>query len=73
MGITYHRGQFVDDAAAQVGVRNKALNYGLGLFGGLRAYWNEKAEELFVFRLDDHVRRLVESAQILAKALKVRL
>ncbi|MEW6267924.1 MAG: branched-chain amino acid transaminase [Thermodesulfobacteriota bacterium] len=65
MGITYHRNQFVDDAAATVNVRAKALNYGLGCFGGIRAYWDDKQRELFVFRLEDHVARLLESARIL--------
>lgn len=65
MGITYHRNRFVDDADATISVRAKAFNYGLGCFGGVRAYWDEKQQELFVFRLEDHVQRLVESARIL--------
>ncbi|HEY8516600.1 MAG TPA: branched-chain amino acid transaminase [Candidatus Binatia bacterium] len=65
MGITYHRNQFVDDEAATVTVRAKALNYGLGCFGGIRAYWSEEKRELYVFRLEDHVARLLESARIL--------
>jgi branched-chain amino acid aminotransferase len=68
MGITYHRNRFVDDAEATVSVRAKALNYGLGCFGGIRAYWDEKQRELFVFRLDHHVARLLESAKILGLA-----
>ncbi len=65
VGESYHRGRFVDDADAQVSIRSKAVNYGLGCFGGIRAYWNEACEELFVFRLDDHIERLYESAHIL--------
>jgi len=65
VGITYHRNDFVDDADATISVRAKAFNYGLGCFGGVRAYWDEKQQELFVFRLADHVQRLVESARIL--------
>ena len=65
MGITFHRSQFVDDADATISVRAKAFKLGLGCFGGVRAYWDEKQQELFVFRLADHVERLVESAHIL--------
>ena len=65
MGTTYHRGSFVDDDDAHLSIRSKAVNYGLGCFGGIRAYWNEEAEELFVFRLADHVDRLFTSARIL--------
>lgn len=55
----------VDDADAQLSIRSKAVNYGLGCFGGVRAYWNDAKGELFVFRLADHVQRLFESARIL--------
>ncbi len=65
MGKTYHRGEIVDDADAHLSIRSKAVNYGLGCFGGIRAYWNESKEELFVFRLADHIERLYESALIL--------
>jgi branched-chain amino acid aminotransferase len=65
VGITWHRNAFVDDAEARLSVRAKALNYGLGCFGGIRAYWSETRHDLFVFRLQDHARRLVESARIL--------
>ena len=65
MGVTWHRNAFVDDAKATVSVRAKAFNYGLGCFGGIRAYWDERQDQLFVFRLRDHVERLVESARIL--------
>jgi len=65
VGKTYHRGKLVDDADASLSIRSKAVNYGLGCFGGIRAYWNDEREELFVFRLSDHIGRLFESAKIL--------
>lgn len=55
----------IDDADAQVSIRSKIVNYGLGCFGGIRAYWNESDEELYVFRLADHIKRLYESGLIL--------
>lgn len=65
VGKTYHRGKIVDDADAHLSIRSKVVNYGLGCFGGIRAYWNEEREELFVFRLAEHIERLYESALIL--------
>ena len=65
VATSYHRGRFIDDDDAQLSIRSKVVNYGLGCFGGIRAYWNEERDELFVFRLADHVERLCESAQIL--------
>ena len=61
----YFNGSFISERDATVSVRSRALNYGLGCFGGIRAYWSDRRRELFVFRLDDHVARLVESARIL--------
>jgi branched-chain amino acid aminotransferase len=42
-----------------------ALNYGTAIFGGVRGYWNEAEEELFIFRPQDHVKRLYNSARML--------
>ncbi len=41
---------------------NQALNYGTGVFEGIRAYWDEKAGVGRVFRMADHYRRMVSSA-----------
>jgi branched-chain amino acid aminotransferase len=65
MGVTYIDGEFVDDDQATVSVRSRALNYGLGCFGGIRGYLADDEKEVFVFRLDAHVARLGYSAKIL--------
>jgi branched-chain amino acid aminotransferase len=41
------------------------VNYGLGCFEGIRAYWNEEASQLYVFRLYDHYKRLLNSCKAL--------
>lgn len=48
---------------AQVHVMTHALHYGLGVFEGIRAYAT-KDGRLAIFRLREHVRRLLESAHI---------
>lgn len=63
--VTYWNGKFVDDADATVSVRARALNYGLGCFGGIRGYLADDGKQVFVFRLDDHIRRLDRSARML--------
>lgn len=63
--LTYIDGKFVNDEEATVGVRSRALNYGLGCFGGVRGYLADDGQQLYVFRLDAHVRRLEDSARIL--------
>jgi len=42
-----------------------AVKYGLSVFEGLRAYWSEAHGELFVFRLQDHTDRLLQSMKLL--------
>lgn len=34
------------------------------VFEGIKAYWNPSHEQLYVFRLEDHMRRLLESSRI---------
>jgi branched-chain amino acid aminotransferase len=61
----YFKGEIVPYAEAKVGVLTHALNYGTAAFGGLRGYWNEEQEQLFVFRPLDHYERLLESGKLL--------
>ena len=50
---------------AQVSVMNLTFNYGIGCFAGIRGYWNQQQEQLYVFRLQDHFRRFMQSAKLL--------
>lgn len=61
----YFRGKIVPYSDAKVGVMTHALNYGTGVFGGIRGYWNEEEEELFIFRPMDHFKRVLNSARML--------
>jgi len=56
-------------ADAKLGLLTHALNYGTGVFAGIRGYFNQDEGKLFVFRLADHVRRLHESARLLRMSL----
>ena len=67
--ITYFDGEFIDDSAATISVRSRGLNYGLGCFGGVRGYADESGEQVYVFRLDDHMKRLEQSARMLYLSL----
>lgn len=63
--FAYFEGEIVPYSKAKVGVATHALNYGTGAFGGVRGYWNEDEEQLFVFRPIDHFKRLLNSAKLL--------
>lgn len=51
-------GRIVDYADCRIHAFSGAVKYGGGVFEGIRAYWNENARELFVFRLGEHLERL---------------
>ncbi len=63
--VTYIDGKWVEDTDATVSVRSRGLNYGMGCFGGVRGYLADDGNEVFVFRLEAHVKRLQQSAKIL--------
>jgi branched-chain amino acid aminotransferase len=56
-------GELVDWADAKVHVGVHALHYGTGVFEGIRCYETERGPA--VFRLRDHLERLVASAKVL--------
>jgi len=63
--FAYFEGKIVPYAEAKVGVMTHALNYGTAAFGGVRGYWNEEEEQLYIFRPYDHFKRLLRSARLL--------
>ncbi len=69
--FAYFKGKIVPYSEAKVGVATHALNYGTGAFAGVRAYWNEEEEELFIFRPMDHFKRFLSSAKLLLMDLGV--
>jgi len=61
----YFQGKIVPIEEAKVSVMTHALHYGTGAFGGMRAYWNDDVEELYIFRPLDHFKRVLNSGKIL--------
>ena len=59
-----HDGELVEYADAKLHVLTTTLKYGVGVFEGFRAYWSEEDNELYAFRVQDHMRRLVHSMRV---------
>jgi branched-chain amino acid aminotransferase len=59
----WFNGKLVDPAQARLDFLTPALHYGIGVFEGIRSY--ETVDGPAIFRLDDHVERLVQSASVL--------
>lgn len=70
-GFAYFKGSIVPYSEAKVGVMTHAMNYGTAVFGGVRGYWNEQEEELYIFRAMDHYERFLNSAKLLLMDLGV--
>lgn len=58
----WHNGEFVDWDKATLHVMTHALHYGTSWFEGIRCYKTSRGSE--VFRLQDHVSRLINSCKI---------
>ena len=55
-------GEFVKWADAKIHILTHALHYGTAVFEGIRAYPSK--DNLNIFRLNDHINRMMESAKI---------
>jgi branched-chain amino acid aminotransferase len=62
-GVIWLDGQLVDWREAKIHVLTHTLHYGMGVFEGVRAYHTDQGPA--IFRLQDHTRRLFDSAHIL--------
>lgn len=58
-------GRIVPWNEARVHVFSPVVKYGTGIFEGLRGYWNGAAEELYVFRLPEHLDRLAFGLKVM--------
>jgi branched-chain amino acid aminotransferase len=58
-------GMIVPFAEAKVSVMAPGLTFAVAVFEGLRAYWNADQEQLFVFRLSEHLERLQFSMRVI--------
>ncbi|HEY9897655.1 MAG TPA: branched-chain amino acid transaminase [Pantanalinema sp.] len=61
----FFRGDHVPFDEAKISVMTHGLNYGTGCFEGIRGYWNEEHQELYVLKMVPHFERIHQSARIL--------
>lgn len=64
-GVIWFDGKMVDWQDARIHVLTHSLHYGLGIFEGVRCYPTDSSKGSAIFRLDDHTKRLFNSAHIL--------
>ncbi|MDE1769699.1 MAG: branched-chain amino acid transaminase [Thaumarchaeota archaeon] len=61
-------GKIIKDEDANVPVMTHAIHYGTSVFEGLRGYWNSK--NLYIFRLNDHIKRFRNSGKVYSISLR---
>jgi len=61
----YYDGEIRRYADAKLGLLTHALNYGTGVFEGIRAYWNAEKEQLYALRMPEHYDRMHTNARVL--------
>jgi len=62
---SYLKKRTVKTKDAKVSIMCKALQYGLGCFTGIRGFYNKEDKNLYLFRVEDHYKRLKEASNIL--------
>lgn len=60
----FFEGQFTKIEDAKVSIMTNALQYGTAFFGGIRGYYNPEEKAIYVFRIDDHIKRFLSAANI---------
>ncbi len=68
--LAFFEGEIVPIDQAKISITNHTLHYGTGCFAGIRAYWNETREQLYIFRLPDHYTRFLNSAKLLHSVIE---
>ena len=63
--FAYFEGAIVPVDQAKIGITNNTFHYGTGCFAGIRGYWNDEQQQLYIFRIHDHFRRFLNSARML--------
>jgi len=60
-------GKFIPLEKAKIPITTHAIQYGTTIFEGIRGYWNSK--NLYIFRLDDHIKRFRNSGKFYSISL----
>ncbi len=60
-GYAYFEGRVVPMSEAKVSIATHALHYGTACFEGVRGYWNELQQQLYLVKLREHYQRMADS------------
>jgi len=67
--VIFMNGEFIPAEQGVIPVRTHGFSYGTGCFEGIRGYWNEEDQQVYLFRLLEHYERFLNSCKILQISL----
>jgi branched-chain amino acid aminotransferase len=65
----FMNGEFVPAERGVISVHTHGFAYGTGCFEGIRGYWNEQDQQIYLFRIREHFERLLRSCKVLQISL----
>ncbi len=65
----FFHNEFVPLAEAKISIMTHALHYGTAVFEGVRGNWNPKHQQVYIFRLKEHMERLLRGCKVLKMEL----
>ncbi len=63
-------GNYIEAEKATIPVRTHAFLYGTSVFEGIRAYYNQNEDQMYAFRVREHMERLLKSGKIMRMGCK---
>jgi len=63
--LMWFKGDIVPVSKATINVLSPTSQFGANVFEGLRAYWNDEEQQLYVFKLQEHTQRLQKSIKMM--------
>jgi branched-chain amino acid aminotransferase len=69
----YFEGRIIPVEQAKVSIATHALQYGTGVFGGIRGYLDQDGSTINIFRLRDHMTRFTQSSGLIKIGLPLNI
>jgi len=63
--LIWFNNQIMPIKEANINVLTPTAQFGANVFEGIRCYWNQKYNQLYAFRLNDHLKRLLNSIKLI--------
>ncbi|HCE86733.1 MAG: Branched-chain amino acid aminotransferase [Parcubacteria group bacterium GW2011_GWC2_44_17] len=65
MEYVFFKNKIIKEEKARVPLATHALQYGTGVFEGIRGYWNKNEKAIYLFQPLEHFARLLQSSKIM--------